>query len=276
MTSAAISPSEAPRLQRARGEGRIAVRAESGATRLSDLYQSGAAKVRLPRRSLAGAEAILINSAGGLTDGDRLAFHVAAEAGAALTVTTQSCERIYRSLGGRAEVDIRLTVGPGARLDWLPQETILFDRSSLERRLKADIAEDGTLLAVEAVIFGRTAMGESVGQGAFHDRWRIRRGGRIFFADDVAFRGDLAEQLRHNAILAGATATATLFYAGEDAERHVDAVRAALGERGGASAWDGRLLARVVAVGSLELRRALVPAIAALRDGAPLPRPWQS
>src|SRR5690606_904142 len=153
---------------------------------------------------------------------------------------------------------------------------ILFDRSSLKRRLEADIAADATLLLVEAVVFGRTAMGEGVAEGAFHDRWRIRRGGRLFFADDVAFRGGLADQLRHNAILAGATATATLFYAGEDAERRLDAVREALGEHGGASAWDGRLLARVVAVGSLELRRALVPAIAALRDDAPLPRSWQS
>lgn len=136
-------PPAGARLQRSSGQGRLAVRRADGRTRLADLYQEGAQKIRLPRplgrRDL---EAVLINTAGGLTGGDRLCWSVEAAAGSALTVTSQACEKVYRSLGDSARVTSRLALGPGARLCWLPQETILFDGSRLDRRLSAEMAPD--------------------------------------------------------------------------------------------------------------------------------------
>lgn len=264
------------RLQRASGRARISFSYREGAARLDRLYQEGAAKIRLPR-PLGGEapEAVLINTAGGLTGGDEFSTEISVAAGARAVATTQACERVYRSIGGAAEVSTRLNVGPGAQIDWLPQETILFDGGRLSRRLEADLAPDAELLAIESVIFGRAAMGETVRAGSFRDRWRIRRDGRLLFADDLRIEGEIAGLLARPAVLAGNKAMATILYAGPEPERLLDPVREAIGEAGGASAWDGRLVARLVAPDGFRLRCALIPALSVLMDGRPLPKVWQ-
>ncbi|HEV7384158.1 MAG TPA: urease accessory protein UreD [Phenylobacterium sp.] len=265
-----------PPLQRAAGAGRIAVRAEGGATRLARLYQDGCAKIRLPTDHAArGLEAVLINTSGGLTGGDRMSWRVDAEAGATLTLTTQACEKVYRARDGRAEVGVTLNAAAGARIDWLPQETILFDGAALSRTLEAELAADACLLAVEAVVLGRTAMGETVRRGALRDRWRIRREGRLVFADDLRFDGPVAEVAALAPTLAGGKAFASLLLVAEDAARFLAPLRQAIGPAGGASAFAGKLFARIVAPDGLGLRRALLPAIAALRGGEPAPRVWR-
>lgn len=264
-------------LQRARGSGRIAVTAEGGVTRLARLYQDGCGKIRLPRDARAeGLEAVLINSSGGLTGGDRMEWAAEVAGGARLTLSTQACEKVYRARDGVAEQRVALTVGEGARLDWLPQETILFDGGALARTLEADLAEGARLLAVEAVILGRTAMDETVRLGALHDRWRIRREGRLIFADDLRLDGPIADLAAKAPILAGGRAFASLLLVADDAQRLLPPLRAALGHHGGASAFDGKLFARVTAPDGFALRQALLPALEILRDGAPLPRIWRT
>jgi urease accessory protein len=232
------------RFQRAEGTGRIRVHTVDGASRLHRLYQDGCAKIRLPRDAEAvGLEAVLINSSGGLTGGDHLTWRAEAGAGARLTVTTQACERIYRSAGGVAKVETHLCLGQDAELHWLPQETLLFDQGALARSFDADLAAGARLLAVESVVLGRTAMGEQVLSGRLRDRWRVRREGRLVFADD--------------------------------AHERLDGVRAALGQSGGASAFDGKLFARIVAEDGRALRKSLIPALEALR-GSALPRVWRT
>lgn len=263
-------------LQRAQGAGRITVKCEDAVTRLARLYQDGCGKIRLPTDHAArGLEAVLINTSGGLTGGDRMAWGINAEAGARLTLTTQACEKVYRARDGYAEVKLSLNAAPGARIDWLPQETILFDGASLARTLEADLAEGARLLAVEAVVLGRTAMGETVRRGVLRDRWRIRREGKLVFADNLRLEGPIAEVGALAPTLAGGKAFASLLLVADDAERFLGPVRAAIGPNGGASAFDGKLFARIVAPDGLSLRRALLPAIAALRDGEPCPRVWR-
>jgi urease accessory protein len=273
------SPSDAAadpgRLQRASGAVRLVFAKRGAATALRTLYQEGCAKARLPRAFAQPPEAVLINTAGGLTGGDRLSTEVELGEGAGLVVTTQACERVYRSLGGPAALEARVMLGAGARLEWLPQETILFDGGRLKRRLDVDLAEDAEFLGVEAVLFGRTAMGEVVRSGAFHDRWRIRRGGKLLFADDLRLEGDIAAQLARPAVLAGQVAMATALYAGREAECLVDPVRDAIGEAGGASAWGGKLLVRIAAADGLALRSKLIPVLSILMNGRPLPKVWQ-
>ncbi len=286
----AASPAEAAAPQRARGRAEVAFRARrdesgtaTGETRLSVLYQEGSAKIRLPTPA-AGAppEAVFINTAGGLTGGDRIGFSVTVGDAAGAIVTTQAAERIYRAATPEpAHVEIRLSLGAGARLDWLPQETILFDRSALARTLTVDLAADATLLAVEAFVFGRTAMGETVRAVSLRDAWRVRHAGRLVFADGFRLDGDAHAILSAPAIASGATACATLLYVAPDAAIRLDATRSALaaahGEAGasawGASAWNGMLLARFLAPSGQALRRDLIAALAALR-AHPLPRVW--
>ena len=262
-------------LQRAAGyvEARFARR--DGVSYLSDLHQSGSAKLRLPRRHDSVAEAILINTAGGLTGGDTFDVAVLADPGTDVVVTTQASEKIYRSLGEAARVETHIDIGNGARLDWLPQETILFDKANLSRRFSVDLGEDATFLAVESVVFGRSAMGETVQSGAYHDRWRIRRNGELVHADDVRFDGDIEAIAAGHASLGGRAAMATIIYCGAAGEQLIEPLRAALGEAGGASWFDNKLLARIVAPDGFGLRQRLVPAIALLRNGADLPKPWQ-
>ena len=273
---AMAADSAPPAMQRACGEGRITVRAAGGGTRLARLYQDGCGKIRLPRDADAQAlEAVLINTSGGLTGGDRIAWGAEAGAGAALTLTTQACERVYRSSGGVANVRVELAAEAGAALHWLPQETILFNGGALVRSLDVDLAQDARLLAVEAVLLGRQAMGECVRRGTLHDRWRIRRRGRLIFADDLRLCGAVHDIAERGPVLAGAVAFASLLYVGADAEAAMPTVRAALGPSGGASAFEGKLFARVTADSGLQLRRALIPALEAL-NGGPLPRLWRS
>ena len=273
-----LSPADAaalPRLQRARGHSRITFRRRGAVTCLDRLYQEGASKIRLPRMTDAVPEAVLINTAGGLTGGDSLTTGISLQAGAHAALTTQACERVYRSAGGQAEVVTGVELAGGARLDWLPQETILFDAGRLSRRFEADLAEGAELLAAEAVVFGREAMGETVRTGLFHDRWRIRRDGRLLFADDLRFDGEIAAMAQHPATLGGKRAMATILLVSSEGDRLLAPLREAIGEAGGASAWDGKLLARIAAADSLSLRRSLIPALTILLDGRALPKVWQ-
>ncbi|WP_240620987.1 urease accessory protein UreD [Pseudooceanicola lipolyticus] len=244
-------------------------------TVLSGLYQSGASKILLPRTSESALTAVLLNTAGGVTGGDRFTLSARAEAGSHLTLTTQAAERIYRAQPGEVgKVTTQLVAEPGASLHWLPQETILFDNCALRRRLQAELAPDASLLLVEPVVFGRMAMGEAVTHGLFRDRIEIRRDGQLVFADATRMEGAISEQLDLPAVAAGHRAMASLVYVGADAERHLDPLRQILPECGGASLIrPGVLFARLLAPDSYLLRRSLIPMIDAIRR-APLPKTW--
>ena len=265
-----------PRLERTSGLGRIGFKAGSDATVLGRLHQQGAARILLPRvHGDAPCEAVLINTAGGLTGGDRLRWELAAEAASEATVTTQACEKVYRALGAEpARVETAIQVGAGASLAWLPQETILFDGASLQRSLTVELAGDARLLALEAVIFGRRAMGERVRQACLRDRWSVRRDGKLIFADRPRLEGPVAELLARPAVAAGGGAVATIALFADEPERYLEPLRARLPAGAGASAWDGKLIARMVAEDGYSLRQALVPALGILSDGRPLPKIW--
>lgn len=263
------------RLQRARGHGRLAAKASAAGTRLDVLFQEGCAKIRLPKTFDGTMEAVLINTAGGLTGGDRILWELEARAGTRLTATTQACERAYKAQASTATVETRIAVGADARVDWLPQETILFDQSALSRRLEVDLAEDATFLAVEPVLLGRKAMGERVETGLFRDRWRIRRAGLLIHAEETALAGGVAALTAEAAMLAGACAFATVLFCGHAAETHVEPLRSLLADgEGGVSQWQDKLVLRLVAIDGFALRKKLVPIISHLRGGAGVPKVW--
>ncbi|MBO0661072.1 urease accessory protein UreD [Jiella sp. MQZ9-1] len=260
-------------LQRARGRLELTVKAVDGRTRLADLHQAGCLKLRFPKVAGALSEAVVINTSGGLTGGDRLQQRFAAGPGAELSLTTQACERIYRASAGRAEVSTDLKIGAGGFLAWLPQETILFDEGALRRRLDVEAADDARFVLCESVILGREMMGESVLRGNFHESWRVRCGGQLVFADETRLDGAIATAAKAGASLGGNRAFATLVARLDAPESALGAIRAILGDSGGASVVDGLVVARLVAPSGFLLRRRLIPAIAALAQGA-VPRLW--
>ncbi len=278
MNAAAIQESPAtdsPRLQRARGEGRLATQLLDGRTRLKTFHQEGAAKMRLPHTHDASMQAVLINTAGGLCGGDDLRWTGQAAASTRLVLTTQACERIYRSLGDDARVATQLVAGAGARLDWLPQETILYEGARLRRSLEVELAAQSTFCAVEAVILGREAMGETARSAILHDSWRIRRDGKLLHAEQTRLSGDPLER-EGPSLLDGAGAFATVLYVGADAGRRLEAVRAMLTGRSGLSVAGERLVVRAIADSGLALRKIIAPIVAALSGAGALPRLWLS
>ena len=264
--------------QRVDARARLAVRHSEGRTRIERLYQEGAAKVRMPEVQAGPLEAILINTAGGLTGGDRIAWEIEAGRGAAVTITTQACEKLYRSRSGEARAEVRLSAEEGARIAWLPQETIVYDRSSFSRRLEVDLAEGAQALIVEATLFGRRAMGETVSQALFRDRWRVRQDGRLVHAEAFSIGPDLAATLARPAVAGGAVAIANVLLVSPDAETFLPEVRKIVGEEGGVSFWSvggtGKLLARLVTGDGYALRKRLTPLVGLLNGQAGLPKVW--
>jgi urease accessory protein len=233
--------------------------------------------VRFPNATPDALEAVIVNTGGGMTGGDRFTLRLEVGAGASLVAGTAAAEKIYRSTGPDTEMDVRLTLGEGAKLAWLPQETILFDRARIARRIEVELAADARLLLAEAVVFGRTAMGEAMAEGCFTDRRRVRRAGRLIHAEGVRLDGAVAAMLAEPAVAAGGVAAATVLLApGDDAA--VAVVRGAGQDyRGevGVSAWNGIALARLCAADGATLRHDLALVLRALR-GKPLPRSWLS
>lgn len=264
----------APAAQRAKGKARLGAHLRKDRSVISDLHMSGSSKLLFPRAKDA-LQAVYLNSSGGVTGGD--AFEVAADVapGAHLVMTTQAAERVYRALPAETgRVETRLSLAPGARLDWLPQETILFEGGALDRRLSIEMAADARLTACEALVFGRHAMGEVLHDLRLRDRIDLRIDGRLAFADRLHLSGDAAATLADPAIGAGAGAMATVLHAAPGAATMRDALREMLPETAGVSALSAELLViRLVSVDGYTLRGHLAPVLRRL-SGAELPRPW--
>jgi urease accessory protein len=266
-------------LPRTQGSVRLELARRGEQTALQVLHQAGAARVRFPSPAEgAPPEAVLLNTAGGLTGGDRIDIAVTLAAGAEATVTTAAAEKIYRARDGEAEIGVELALAAGARLAWLPQPTILFDQSRLHRRTEVALAGDASLLAIETLIFGRAAMGEDVLGGASRDAWQVRRDSALVFADAFRVAGAVADGLNRPATLDGARAVAMLLYVAPDAAVRIDRARAMLesaaGLVAGASTWNGLLLVRAMAADGRALQQAIAP-LAEWLSGRPLPRVWQ-
>ena len=263
-----------PLPQRAQGALHLVAKRRGAQSVIDDLRQQGALKALFPRSYGATLDAVFLNTAGGLTGGDRMALDIVAGEGAHVVVSSQAAERGYAALDGQiATVDVSLQVAAGARIDWLPQETILFDRAAINRRMTVDLAGDGQCLIVEPMIFGRVAMGEVVHHLHLTDHWRIRRGNVLVFADALRLIGDAGALLARPAIAGGAGAMATLVLASPSAAALAPALD--LPATAGASLLaDDLLLIRLLSADGFTLRRDLIPLIEAL-SAAPIPRVWR-
>jgi urease accessory protein len=264
-----------PAAQRATGRLDLAFGRVGGGTRIKTFYQQGCLKARLPRSAEAETcEAVTLNISGGVAGGDALETAISLDDGARVGVSSQAAERIYLALDDTpATIATRINLGAGARLDYLPQETILFDGFALRRTLDIDIAADASFLGVESLVFGRQAMGERVTTGFLRDGITLRRDGVLLLRDMTRLDGDIEAVLGRKAVADGRMATALLIYAAPDAPERLDDVRTMLA---GATVLDGLLRARIVAPSASALRTCVIAALKICRSGRPLPRTWQT
>lgn len=252
---------------------------DRAASVLGDLRHSGCLKALFPRGAADRLSAVLINTSGGITGGDDLQIKAKVGRDSRLTLTTQAAERIYRATGDTAgRVDTSIRIEDRGKLDWLPQETILYDGSALDRRLRIELLGTAQCLVVETLVFGRTAMGESVHHLRLSDRIEVWRDGVPLFIDRMRLTGDAAAHLARRATGGGDVAMASVLFAtapdSHDAAAHLARLRPCLPANAGASlVRPGLLFLRMTAPDSYDLRRTLLPILAQLNDG-PLPRTW--
>lgn len=288
------APSQDHGLAGVRVSGGVSIRVASrdGITRVVDVSERDGYKVRFPRRSVP-PEAIIINTGGGLAGGDRIAQEFIVGPDASLTVTTQASERSYRALNA-ATTTLRVTasVAENATFSWLPQETILFDQTRLQRSIDVELAPSARLLLAETVVFGRTAMGETLATGLFTDQWRISRANRLIFAENVRLNDATFALMSTNPLVEGVDAANskgaqaalnghakvafTLLLAATDAEDFLPATRLALQAapfQCAATAWDGKLIVRGLAGRSEDVRHVVARLVPVLGAG-PVPRVW--
>jgi urease accessory protein len=260
---------------RAQGAVRFDVRREDGVTRRGSLHESGSLRVRFPSPEDEGLSAVFVNTAGGVAGGDHFNIAIAAGEGARLTLTTAAAEKVYRAPAAPARLDISLKAEAGAHLAWLPQETILFDRAKISRRIDIDLAEGASLLLCEIVVFGRAAMGERMQGGEFVDRWRLRRGGKLEFAETIRLDGNSGAKLARPAVAKGGAAIGTALIVPGD-EAVVERIREAadtFGGEVGISCWNGFAMARFCAQDAARLRADMMTVLGRASP-SPLPRLW--
>ena len=229
-------------------------------------------------------EAVIINTTGGLTDGDEFSSRIYWRKDTCAIVTTQAAERIYKSRQGNAEIHSHLRVDSGACAMWLPQETILFDGGRLKRSNEVEVSGGGQLIAVESCVFGRAAMGEIVESGYFSDSWQVRIDGKLVLVDSFLLENNIQARLDRPAVANGARALATIIHVAGDAEAGCDKIREIIAENkaiGGSSSLGPLTITRLFGKNAHELRTTTIQVLELLMTravsdhaGSVLPRVW--
>ena len=270
-----MNTTASPRLQRASGECRVVFAVRDGETRLTDLYQRDPCRILFPDSEPGEPpQAVLVTTSGGVTDGDALKIAVEVGPGATAIAATQAAEKIYRAarVAEHCAIDVSVAVGAGASLDWLPQETIVFEGSRLKRRTVAHVAPGGSLLASEMVVLGRAASGERFTGGLVLDAWSVRREGKLLWTDTLRVEGETPT----GAGFGTANALSTVIGVWDEPQPFFEKARALLENvdpvRAGVTLVNGVMVARLLGEAT-QVRAATIRFLTGFR-GLRLPRVW--
>lgn len=154
-------------------------------------------------------QAILLHPPSGIAGGDRLTVAVTVDAGAQAQLTTPGAGKWYRSGGAEASQSVTLTVGKDALLEWLPQESIVFDGARARMETRVELAADSRYIGWDILCLGRAAAGERFTQGRFDLFYRVDRDNAPIWLERGGFSGS-DPILASPAGWAGATVCGTL------------------------------------------------------------------
>lgn len=155
----------------------------------------------------------LVHPPGGIVGGDRLRFEATLEPESTALITTPAATKLYRSVGAVAEQHTLLRVTDGAQLEWLPQETIVYNGARAEISTRVELSGSAAFLGWEMVCLGRPASGERFGQGHLRQRFEIWRGQQPLWIERSEYTGDdpaLLEPWGLNGLPVFATLVATI------------------------------------------------------------------
>jgi urease accessory protein len=248
-------------MQRADGSGRVVLSGSERGARIVDVFQRSPVRIMFPRTGgKAIKEVVFLNTSGGIAGGDRLESAVTALTNASITVSSQAAEKVYRALNEPARVATKLKACESARLAWLPQETIVFNFGRLSRQTEIELSSGAELLALEWLVLGRAAHGEEMLGGYILDSWRVKKDGRLIWADSFRATNDVFPHLHRKALLSDCSAIGTLIYFGPDPETRLEFLRdiaPSLKCHCAATSVGGLIIVRFAAAMSCELRLAL-------------------
>jgi urease accessory protein len=216
----------------------------------------------------------LLHPPGGVVGGDRLHTSVELGPGAQVFLTTPAAQKLYRSQGARAEISNQLRLGPGARLEWLPSETLAFSAAQALLTTRVELADDAAFIGWDIACYGMPARGESFDAGRVVSRFELFRG-QTPLAIESFDLGDAGDSRQSAELLGGAFAlrgqpvVANLYAVparGPIEAELVERVRAVIGE-------PVRGLCSVSSLQDLLVVRALGPNVESVRES--LIRAWQ-
>ena len=241
--------------QRAKGKLKISFMNSNDETSIHDLYQSGALKVLIPKSKSKYAEAVLINTGGGIVGGDNLSIEVEAAKKTNTWITTQASEKVYKSSSEQSILNTKVTLEDNSTLFWCPKETILFHNSKLIRNLDFDIKTSSKLLIIENIVFGRLASGELNADCFFSDHWRIKRDEKLIFAENFLFEDKKTMYRKTN--LGNYRSLLNIMYLSKDSKNFLNKMRNIISSEsifGEASHWNDFISLRALAKNPIELK----------------------
>jgi urease accessory protein len=189
---------------------------DGGTTRLIERSHFGPLRIQKPLypEGPAVCHAIVVHPPGGVVGGDQLTIHADVGAHAHALMATPGAAKWYKANGRVSRQEVRLTIGAGASLEWLPQETIFFNHAHVQLDTCIDLAADAHYIGCEILCFGRTASGESFNAGAISQKSMIRRGGKLIWFEQGSLDGG-SSAMSSPLVLAGKTVCATLTAVGK-------------------------------------------------------------
>ena len=266
-------------LQRSHGAARLAFANRDNRNSIVERYASAPVRILTPSIQGGIPEAVLANTSGGIAGGDTSHIDILVAQNSQALVTGQAAEKIYRSIDMPASIRTVIKIEDGSTLEYLPQESILFDGAKLNRAVNISLGARSCLLLSEMFVLGRWAMNEDFTRGIFLDRWSIDVAGQPIWREGLRVEGGLSS-LSSSLGFANARALATIFYAGANAAEVLGLARDVIGPMGGATIVRGMLVVRMLGNEAGMLKQQLSEIIsiiraAALGRPAEVPRVWR-
>jgi urease accessory protein len=217
---------EAAQILDVKGRAEVGFAQRDGETRLAHLYQHDPIRILFPNTAPGESiEATVITTSGGLVGGDEISLEISAGPKSIALVSAQAAEKIYRSSGATTDISVAINAEEDSWLEWLPQETILFDGSKLRRKTVINASRGAHVLAGEILVLGRTGSGEVFSTGFLQDAWEVNIDNRLIWADALCLDNNIPSVLSHPACFDGATALATAVYVCDNPAEHIEAAR---------------------------------------------------